>query len=68
MDSDLINDGGGLVISLCAVATLTVVGTLHRLGRELSEFLESDAWLDPQPVPARTHAGSRLTPVKRLHQ
>ena len=58
MDSDLIIDGGALVILLCAVAALTVVGTLHKLGRELSEFLESDAWSDPQPVPARTHSGS----------
>ena len=68
MDSAMIIDGGALVISLCAVAALTVAGTLHKLGRELSELLEADAWSAPQPAPARTHAGSQLTSVTRLHR
>lgn len=68
MDSDLIIDGGALVISLCAVAALTVAGTLHKLGRELSELLESDPWPDPQLVPTRARSGRPLTSVKPLRK
>jgi hypothetical protein len=74
MNSHLIINGGLLVVSLSAVVGLTIAGTLHKLGRELSEFLESDAWSSPQLVPVRrssydrAHAARHLTLVKPLRE
>ena len=70
MDSDLIIEGGILLTSLSAVVAVAIAGTLHKLGRELSEFLESDAWSSHQLVPVRSSSYDRaqaavyLTPAR----
>jgi hypothetical protein len=45
-------EGGALVLGLSVLLVIAVAAILSNVGRELSEFLESEGWSGVQPVRA----------------